>query len=382
MALVERYVTDDALGGGSGTIGSPWTLQEALGTAVAGDRVNIKKGNYTLSADMIPTGAGTVASPLIFRGYNSTIGDLTVSAVQDPKTLKLTTTNFPVIDGGGTYQYVSKNYTIIEGLKVTGTISANAVVKLSTIGSMARLCSINHTSNTSSNRAADQAFAGSLFVNCEIIASGVGTSGVGAMYVSSAGYSYGCYFESNSTASGGGAIRLDSHPASIINCVIVSNGNHGILCNTVTPYHMIANNTIRVGASYDHVFLANIAATYPPALLNNMLTDGNHAWNNGNSGTSNRPVFRIGNRTRDNAAADVGSDDWPIMAAVTTDTGAAASDYRDSTGGTDFRLVATSPAVGASIVGSQDIGPLGYRRSGGGFGAIMQPPAFIESGYA
>jgi hypothetical protein len=108
-----------------------------------------------------------------------------------------------------------------------------------------------------------------------------------------------------------------------------------------------------------------VAATYAPIIVNHMLTDSARAWDNLNHATSHRPVLRIGNRTRDNTSTDRGSDDWPIVDAVTTDTGGASSDFTDAAGGTDYRLVATSPAVGASVLGAHNIGSLG-RPAGGG----------------
>ena len=74
MAFTERYVTSGAGGGGSGTSGSPWTFAEAITNAVAGDRINVQSdAAYSIGATTF--GAGTFAAPILWRGYDATIGD-------------------------------------------------------------------------------------------------------------------------------------------------------------------------------------------------------------------------------------------------------------------------------------------------------------------
>ena len=89
MAITEKYVTTTGAGAHDGTSeANAWSLTEAIAAAAAGNRVNVKAGTYTLGAGATFP-AGTVAAPIIWRGYSSTIGDLTVAACQSAATLAI-----------------------------------------------------------------------------------------------------------------------------------------------------------------------------------------------------------------------------------------------------------------------------------------------------
>ena len=111
ITFTERYVTTTASGGGDGSSGNPWTWNEALTNAAAGDRVNVKVGTYA-GDNTAMTADGTRVNPIVFRGYQTTIGDLddNIDNLTDGTQIPLISGN---VNGGG---FNTCNYTFINHL--------------------------------------------------------------------------------------------------------------------------------------------------------------------------------------------------------------------------------------------------------------------------
>jgi len=150
MAFTERYVRDDAAGGGDGTTNTnsggtgAWTLAEAISSATSGMRINMRTGTYTLAASItLPSGA--TENPIIWQGFNSSIADLETVGRASP-TAALTTANFPVIDGGASYVVTAGAYNQLRNIKITS--AANAYTLIASATATYWRCSFENTHAT------------------------------------------------------------------------------------------------------------------------------------------------------------------------------------------------------------------------------------------
>lgn len=342
MAITEKYASEAGAGDHNGTSEAhAWTLAEAFANAAAGDRVNIK-GNVTLGGAITPSNSGTAASPIIMRGYASSIGDGYLGRTN--QTGALVATNMPVITMGG-YSLTdsSKTLWVFESIAFTGAVSGSLIDPHASWSFIH--CSIVNTQNNSS---AVGAYEG-MFLNCDV------------------------------SATGASALCAIREPMLISNCRVTCPGGSGVYINAaVTQVHdsifySCVNGIKSVGAASfnsgiikDTTFYAcsaaailgpNAAMARPLFVINVCATDSGRFLDSSYVATANNPVVCAGCRTRDNTNANQGWADWNTafnMGAVTTDTGGAATDYVDAAGG-DFRVIKDSPAIGAGYWGA-DIG--------------------------
>jgi len=125
MAWTERYVRADADGTGDGTTDAnsgatgSWTLTQAIANVVAGHRVNVKAGTYTLAAANTMSVAGTAALPIWWRGFSATIGDLDTATDH---------TTFPHFDytAGAAYLTISGAFNWISNIRFSSVVGASS----------------------------------------------------------------------------------------------------------------------------------------------------------------------------------------------------------------------------------------------------------------
>jgi len=126
MAFTDLYVTSAGAGDLSGSDEAnamPWdtmvsTIVAAGAGGSAGIRYNVKGAVSRTTTTQTISGGGTATSPLVIRGYTTTIGDGYLGRTNGSG--PLITTNMPGISYTTGTLTVSATLTIIESLNITG----------------------------------------------------------------------------------------------------------------------------------------------------------------------------------------------------------------------------------------------------------------------
>ena len=355
MAITERYVTATAAGGGDGTSGSPWTIVEAAANAAAGDRINVQSGTYTLAATLSPTNSGTVASPIAWRGYYSTIGDLDNPGRDSSG--NLITTNFPLIECGSSYQFAanSKTHHALKNFVVQGSVNG-APLQIYTSWVLQNVYAKN--SGTGASARAIYTTDRSYLLNCDMELSGA--SGGQAAFYNSVGQQYliACKVRDSQSA---GILSVTS--VVLIDCVINVDGiGVDLTATNTSQQNVVIGCTIEGGTG--GIRVANTAFLLHQIFINNQITDVGGSLYGIDSlyaGTANLAGIFSHNRLRDNTNGNYnGFADWLSATSegdVTTDTGGAETDYIDASTG-NFFPIAGAPGATNGLPRYRDIGGL------------------------
>jgi hypothetical protein len=337
MARTQRYLTRTAAGGGSGTAGSPWTFDEAIAAAAAGDDMNMLDDgtDWALAASKVIGVAGTAANPIRWRSHASTIGDGWQGF--DSSGFLVRTNMVVLAFSVGNRLQASGNYNIFESLEIKYSNSLHSIV--SGVGSWAIGCRVTNSSTTAAGFAVSGVDAGMAF--CDVFQDAA-SGGFAAIWVGGASTAYGCRGKSTS----GAAIRIDfgTGRGTVIHCVGYESGTHGLeIINTGASASALALHNTLYGNAGNGVDVVSgfVGRAY---LIGNMITD-NVGFGIDQNGAAAGLVYDLYNRFRDNAAGNLNlnaDNDGIALLRELTDTGGAATDF-NSAAGYDFRLVRQSP---------------------------------------
>lgn len=99
----DRFVRADATGGGDGSLGDEWTLEEAGRAAAAGQTVHVRAGDYG-DANLIIANSGTPDSPIRFIGYRNMPGDEPDLGWAYPDNTEFDANVMPLLDGRNEFE--------------------------------------------------------------------------------------------------------------------------------------------------------------------------------------------------------------------------------------------------------------------------------------
>jgi hypothetical protein len=364
MALTERYVSSTGTDtyANSTNPSTPMSLTTALANAVAGDRINVKAdGTYTRAASDAAAASGTTTSPIIYRGYSSTIGDGNLGRTNGNGAL--ITTNMPVIAYDAGFSLTVLTLTLLESLNISGNVSTGAVIPGA--NSCIKSCKIVNAS-TNSAAAGITFTTNDVAFDCDVELTGA--SGGNAAIASTAGVIRVLFCRIKGGPAAGVSMTGSS---TVVGNVIFSSATNAIKSGGGS-IHTILLNTL-VGASSTGILMTT-GSTNLSVFIGNMITDnGAYGLNWVSAAGAGLNAY---NRYRDNTSGNINlGTDWTTAtsyANVTTDTGGPETDYIDQSTG-DYRLISASPAKAAGWFPYMDIGALQRQEAGGS--AVFNPLA-------
>ncbi len=376
MAWTERYVDQAAAGGGDGTTAATsggtgaWTFAEAIAAAAAGQRLNVKTGAggaayANTTTDRTIATAGTTSSPVWWRGYNTTIGDIDTNNALTKPAITFTTGRF-ILTG---------SFNLFSNLDISGASTTNAQVRINT-GSTNwfHRCRIENTAANANGRALQSL----VLINvseCYLKA----TSSAPVIDIQSAGTTIqGCTIVNGSTG-----IVMANVALNILNNVFVNQGADAMLSGGGTSVrYFIIGNSIYSPASDGFEITATGAGSPGFVLLaNNVFSECGAYGINNSSGSVTAAVFRLRNLFHGSVTADEqGFGDWPSLHEQ-----ADGSSPFVNAGSNDFTIDDSSDAIANGCPGAfenqsytsyLDIGAVQREEPAGGSGGAVRSRIF------
>jgi len=251
MAFAEKYVT--VTGGGlhdGSSEANAWTFDEAYANHSAGDRINMKAGTYTITQVMSVWQNGTNSSPISWRGYKTTIGDLD----SRPTSQLVDGTDLPLIQttNSSYYFYPQSSKSLWENLSFKATVARPAAYVYGANSFWRRCRFISDDGVTGIVRRSGRY---SVFSECYFHS----PSGTGKVILGKATAAYGCIFDNIYTVTGNEFTVLNDCILKNISSDALSINGWGTFGLKGNTFYNIGGNGIVFGSS-DPAFAISIIA--------------------------------------------------------------------------------------------------------------------------
>ncbi len=353
-AITEHYVTTTGTDTWANctSSGTPCSWATMLTNAVAGDRVNVKVGTYSQTSNVnVFTNSGTATSPIIVRGYSSTIGDGYLGRTNGNGAL--ITTNMPLISytTTGRLNASGETFILLESIQLTSA-SSNPALNMGADSAL-KSCVVTDSSANAAAVCVNAGGARDIVFDNDITMT-AGSGGLAAIQTQALNARI-----VGNRINGGSAIGIRifaSNATTVIAMNTIFTSSDAIHSVDVGTSPCVLYNTL-VGGSIDgfHIDTGNGALAM---IVGNMLTDntgdGIDMVSTGNA------AFTAYNRFRDNANTYANAGDWITATnygAITS--GAGTSDYVGGSGSSgDYRLLYTSPGFHAGQPAYASLGAL------------------------
>lgn len=360
MAISEKFVSSAGSGSGDGSTAGNAMAWTAMVTQInaggtAGNRYNVL-GPISRGATDTISGSGTATSPVIVRGYLTTIGDGYLGRTNGNG--PLITTNMAAITYASTFLLsITGSWILVESLNVVGTV--NGRLALLTADSAITRCVVDNA-NTGANAVAIALSTRSTAFNCDATLSG-GSGGTAAIDAIGSGGRAVCCRVNGGPAIG---IRLNTTRSHAVDNLIFACAGLGLSIATTGFEGVIHGNTIADGSS-DGLDIVT-GTTGLVVVTNNLITDNIGYGIDGVS--SANAIFAANNRMdRNSGGATNMATDWLAATSYNHELTSVlvGAEYTDHAA-RDYRLVSTSPAKGAGMFAYRDVGALQREEAAGG----------------
>lgn len=350
MSYTDRYVSASASGSANGqSEANPWTLSQALSSAQAGYRVNVKAGAYSLAGSAFSASYnGTGLLPIWYRGYYSSPGDL--DNFQRSESGLLDTTNFPVFTLASSGRVTFGTYTLLTNMSFSGNYSS-AVVALGNYSGAVN-CSFEqlYTSTGSTATTAVNLGTSGFLVSCDASFWPTSTSGTSPNAVNAQDYCsiIACRIKSKLV---GILYKAGSNVPVLVDSSVIYGCTNGIfLAASYSAYNVISRNTI-VNCSTSGIYFAG-SASYTSTVTGNIIAD----CGTGIQRYAEVPLVVTNNYFRGNSTnVDAGTyPNWGLgtdFYNIANAGGSAEEDFVDPTN-KDFRVRPSFPGIRGGFMGA------------------------------